>query len=171
MSAEPWVSGTREGPRTLWKRLDRSLWAVTLCPFPQRPRWAGTTRGGTESSAMKPSSRPLALGVCGPSMAAMGQKGALKIHDRKDTLSGRARGGVDSMSAGPSLDLSKLMGQRCGISPASVSPNVNYTWTLISQAPSSSKRLRSQDSKWPHEGWGDRSCPCCIPGAQHGPGM
>ena len=67
MSAELWVSGTREGPRTLWKRLDRSLWAVTLCPFPQRPRRAGTMRGGTESSAVKPSPRPLALGVCGPS--------------------------------------------------------------------------------------------------------
>lgn len=94
MSAEPWASGTREGPRTLWKRLDRSLWAVTLCPFPQRPRWVGTMRGGTESSAVKPSPRPLALGICGPSMAATGQKGALKIHDGKDTFVRQGREGV-----------------------------------------------------------------------------
>lgn len=40
--------------------------------------------------------------------------------------------------------------------PASVSPYISYTWTLIFQDPSS---LRFQDSKWSREDQGDGSCP------------
>lgn len=57
------------GPSMLWEVQNGSDSAVTHCHFPQRPRGAGTMKGGTKSKAGKPSPRPqttLALGTCGP---------------------------------------------------------------------------------------------------------
>lgn len=53
----------------LWEVQNGSDSAVTHRHFPQRPRGAGTMKGGTKSKAGKPSPRPqttLALGTCGP---------------------------------------------------------------------------------------------------------
>ena len=50
----------------------------------------------------------LALGICGSSLAATRQKGAMKIHDKEDTFVQRGQGAANPVSAGLSLDFSKL---------------------------------------------------------------
>lgn len=67
-SAELMGIRDRGAPGSSGKVQNGSNWAVTRCPFPQRPRGAGAMRSGTESKAGKPRPRPqtmLALGTCG----------------------------------------------------------------------------------------------------------
>lgn len=53
-----------------------------------------TVRGGPGTHTEKPSLRPqtLALGICGSGLATTGQKGVMKIHDRKTHLSSEGEG-------------------------------------------------------------------------------
>lgn len=78
-------------------------------------------RGGTgKHTEIKPQATDmLALGIFGPSLATTGQKGAMKIHDRKDTFIQQGRGGANPASAGVSLDFSKLTTDVRGLSSLS----------------------------------------------------
>lgn len=60
---------------------------------------------------------------------------------------------TDAASAGLNLDFLSLWGRVEGFPVSSLSlPQVNDTWTLISQGPSSSNGQRFQLLTWPHEG-------------------
>lgn len=74
---------------------------------------------GTHTEIKPQATDTLALGIFGPSLAAMGQKGAMKIHDRKDKFIQRGRGGANPASAGVSLDFSKLTTDVRGLSSLS----------------------------------------------------
>jgi len=149
MPAEP--TGIRDGggPRTLRKRLNHSHWAATFVP--SHGGKGGRDREGWHWNAHREiqpqTTDTLALGFCGSSLAATGQKGAMKIHDGKDTFVQRGRGAANPVSAGLSLDFSKLTRMDVGGLSSLSFPVSKLHLDSDSWGPSSSNCLGFQDSK------------------------
>lgn len=140
------------------------LWKSLNCPFPQRSRWAGTLRV-TQNPGPRPQTT-LALGTWGPGMASRGRN-ISHLPQEAQVCAGESMGALWLLHE---PWFSELRGW--GVRPPCLQPqfpHVNYT--SISQGPSGSNGLRSQDSKWPRESWGDEPCSLLYPWVTRGPGM